>query len=236
MKLNQEFYLQDTLQVAQKLLGQMIVFYPSNEPLKKSSRRKNDCFRGRILETEAYLGEKDLACHASKGKTARTSVMYEQGGCAYVYLVYGIHFLFNVVTGPFGEPEAVLIRAVELLDEEDPQKKHTKENTKKNMIEAREKEDRKGNITKKNLSCNGPGKWTKTFGISLSENRESLLSSRIFIERAVPFPSQRILASKRIGVDYAGEWKHKFFRFFIQNHSGVSTNRKSIRKRNNTSK
>ena len=69
--------------------------------------------RRRITETEAYCGEEDTACHAHKGRTARTDVMYSAGGCAYVYLCYGMHEMLNVVTGPEGRPEAVLIRGVE---------------------------------------------------------------------------------------------------------------------------
>ncbi len=72
--------------------------------------------RRRITETEAYFGEEDTACHAHRGRTPRTDVLYEPGGCAYVYLCYGMHDLFNVVTGPKGHPEAVLIRGVEGAD------------------------------------------------------------------------------------------------------------------------
>ncbi len=103
MKLDLNFYVNDVLEVAPNLIGKILV------------RKLDDgqVIRYRITETEAYRGEEDTACHARVGKTKRTSTLYEQGGCAYVYLCYGIHYLFNVVTGPKDHPEAVLIRGIE---------------------------------------------------------------------------------------------------------------------------
>lgn len=102
-KLDQAFYTQDVLVVAPLLIGKILV------------RRLEDgtILRYRITETEAYRGEEDTACHARAGKTDRTSILYEKGGYAYVYLCYGIHYLFNVVTGNKEIPQAVLIRGVE---------------------------------------------------------------------------------------------------------------------------
>lgn len=102
MKLTQDFYQQSALEVAPSLIGKLLCRLVDGEIIKL-----------RITETEAYYGESDTACHAHKGKTARTSVMYEAGGVAYIYLCYGIHHLFNVVTGSANFPEAVLIRGVE---------------------------------------------------------------------------------------------------------------------------
>lgn len=96
MKLDYEFYHRPCLEVAQDLVGKVLV----------CGERKL-----RILETEAYCGEADTACHAHKGRTKRTEVMYMQAGTAYVYLCYGMHWLLNIVTGEENEPEAVLIRA-----------------------------------------------------------------------------------------------------------------------------
>ena len=102
MRLPLEFYKQSAVSLAPLLLG-------------KTLCRKigDDIIRLAITETEAYAGESDTACHAHKGKTPRTAVMYEQGGIAYIYLCYGIHNLLNVVVNDVNEPEAVLIRAVE---------------------------------------------------------------------------------------------------------------------------
>lgn len=102
-KLNKSFYEQDVLEVAPALIGKLLV-------------RKLDSgqiLRYRITETEAYKGEEDSACHARFGKTTRTFVLYKRGGFSYVYLCYGMHYLFNVVTGKKDNPQAVLIRAVE---------------------------------------------------------------------------------------------------------------------------
>ena len=102
MRLTEDFYLQHATELAPLLLGKLICRKIEDKVIK--------C---RITETECYFGEEDTACHAHKGKTERTKIMYEQGGRAYVYLCYGIHSLFNVVTGNKDFPEAVLIRGVE---------------------------------------------------------------------------------------------------------------------------
>jgi DNA-3-methyladenine glycosylase len=102
MKLKRKFYTEDALIVAPLLLGKLLV-----------RRIDGKIIKYRITETEAYCGEEDTACHASKGKTKRTSVLYKVGGHAYIYLCYGMYYLFNVVTGKINHPEAVLIRGVE---------------------------------------------------------------------------------------------------------------------------
>lgn len=103
MRLSEEDYRLDAVAMAKELLGKVLC------------RRLDDgtVVRARIVETEAYFGEEDTACHAHKGRTPRTDVMYEPGGCAYVYLCYGMHSMLNIVTGPPEHPEAVLIRGVE---------------------------------------------------------------------------------------------------------------------------
>ena len=112
MRLPDEFYAQDVLDVAPALVGKILcrkLSVPASQPTAPSQA----VLRMRITETEAYRGREDTACHASKGKTNRTAVMFGPGGAAYVYLCYGIHNLLNVVTGPAGEPQAALIRGVE---------------------------------------------------------------------------------------------------------------------------
>lgn len=103
MRPDKTFFEQDVLDAAPQMVGMRIC------------RRLPDgrVLSARILETEAYRGEEDKACHASKGRTARTEMMYRQGGHAYIYLIYGIHELFNIVTGKENDPQAVLIRALE---------------------------------------------------------------------------------------------------------------------------
>jgi DNA-3-methyladenine glycosylase len=104
-KLNSEFYQQDAVTVAEKLLGKILV-------------RANDdgtADRYRITETEAYLGSEDKACHASKGRTPRTEIMYAEGGHVYVYLIYGMYWMLNVVTGSENHPQAVLIRGIDKI-------------------------------------------------------------------------------------------------------------------------
>ncbi len=105
-KLDPSFFLRDVLDVAPELLGCYIIrVFPGN--IQK---------RYRIKEVEAYRGEEDLACHASKGRTKRTEVMYGRGGLVYVYLIYGMYWMLNIVCSVEGEPQAVLIRAVEKFD------------------------------------------------------------------------------------------------------------------------
>jgi len=101
-KLDNAFYAEPAETLAPKLLGKFLC-------VKSASGTE----KYRITETEAYCGEKDTACHASKGRTKRTEIMYQKGGAAYIYLCYGIHSLLNIVTGKEGSPEAVLIRGIE---------------------------------------------------------------------------------------------------------------------------
>ncbi len=102
MILDYDFFNRDVLEVAPDLVGKILVH-----------RTENGEVRERIAETEAYRGEEDTACHASKGRTQRTEVMYHDSGTIYVYLCYGMHWLMNIVTGGEGNPQAVLIRAGE---------------------------------------------------------------------------------------------------------------------------
>lgn len=100
-RLGRRYFSQTADMLAEDLVGKLLCH-----------KVEDGILRYRIMETECYYGEEDTACHASKGKTERTRILYEKGGTAYVYLCYGMHFLFNVVTGPKGHPEAVLIRGI----------------------------------------------------------------------------------------------------------------------------
>jgi DNA-3-methyladenine glycosylase len=104
--LGSAFFRRQAADLARDLLGSILV-----------RRYRGKELRARIVETEAYVGAHDLACHASRGRTRRTEVMFGPGGHAYVYLIYGIHEMFNIVSGEAGEPQAVLIRAAEPLDD-----------------------------------------------------------------------------------------------------------------------
>jgi len=102
-RLREDFYQQDAVTIAEKLLGKTLMRVWDNGTSSKF----------RITETEAYLGEEDKACHASKGKTTRTEIMYSVGGHVYVYLIYGMYWMLNIVTGPENHPQAVLIRGID---------------------------------------------------------------------------------------------------------------------------
>jgi DNA-3-methyladenine glycosylase len=174
--IKRKFYNRNTLKVAQDLLGCFLV-----------REYRGKIIRAKIIETEAYRGEWDLASHASKGKTERTKIMYGNPGHAYIYLVYGMYFMFNVVTEKKDFPAAVLIRGVE------------------SSIEA---------STEASI-FNGPGKLTKFLHIDKSLNGHDLtLGKKLWLEPpAQKISTKYIVAGKRIGVDYAKhckEWKWNF--------------------------
>ena len=160
-----------------------------------------------IVETEAYSGAVDKASHAYKNKmTKRTRVMFKEGGIAYVYLCYGIHHLFNVVTNLEGHPDAVLIRAIQPLD----------------WILNPGTILRKRSAVSVTLS-NGPGKLTKAMKIDLRHNGLDLTGDEIWIENGEsPLTKESIVSSKRIGVDYAGEDANLDWRFYIKDNPWIS--------------
>ena len=152
---------------------------------------------GLITETEAYGGIEDAASHAfGNRRTARTEIMYAPGGAAYVYFVYGMHRMFNIVTGQRDSPEAVLVRAVKITAGQE-------------VVRRR----RKG-IAEKDWAS-GPGRVCSALGIEMDYNRHDLLAGdKIWIEdRGVPVPAREVKQTPRIGVDYAGEWAKKPWRF-----------------------
>ena len=195
-KLPRRFYTRsDTLLIARKLLGQLLVV-PTPEGARVS---------GRIVETEAYMGPEDRAAHSfGNRRTPRTEPMFAAGGIAYVYFIYGMYFQFNVVTGRASIPHAVLMRAVEPVEGLE-------------IMRARRtvKDDR--DLT------NGPGKLCIAMGIDGRLNRADLLGELIWIEagdRAVA--GKDIASGPRVGIDYAGEFVTKPWRFWIRDNPYVS--------------
>ena len=191
LKLPRSFHEQSTIVVAKQLLGKYLV-----------RKHPEGITIGRIVETEAYVGPQDLACHASKGRTTRTEVMFGPAGHAYVYFIYGFYNMLNLVTEAKDYPAAVLIRAVEPMDGI-------------NLM----KERRRSNALRQLAS--GPGKLCQAFGSDRSLNGADLCGSVLFVEdRGEPAP--KFVATPRIGVDYAGKWKAKPFRFLIRGSEFVS--------------
>ena len=137
--------------------------------------------RVRVVEVEAYMGPKDLASHSSKGRTARTEVMFGAAGRAYVYFIYGMHWMFNVVAGNLGRAHAVLVRAAEPLDGWD-------------------------------ADLTGPGKLARALQITGKHNGIPLTGNDFHFEADASY-RPNVVRSKRIGVDYAGPWKNKLYRF-----------------------
>jgi DNA-3-methyladenine glycosylase len=161
---------------------------------------------GYIVETEAYNGAVDKASHAyGNKKTPRTSTMFMQGGITYVYLCYGIHEMFNIVTSVEDHPQAILIRAINPAEGIDA------------MLSRRNMLTLKPNIT------SGPGSVAKALGITRNINAVSLQSDTIWIEdRGLTFPPESIAAVPRVGVDYAGEDALLPYRFYVKGNPYVS--------------
>lgn len=192
------FYIrEDVVQLSRDLLGKFLV-----------TRVDGVLTSGMIVETEAYRGADDKACHAyNNRRTARTEVMFGEGGRAYVYLCYGIHHLFNVVTGPRDQAQAVLIRAVQAADNIPV------------MLERRGREKLSPQLSA------GPGVLSKALGITTSLSGHSLLRTdgNIWIEdRKVEYSPDQILAGPRVGIDYAEECVHWPWRFRVKNSAWTS--------------
>lgn len=197
-RLAAEWFRRDVVEVAQDLIGTVLV---------------NGKRAGVIVETEAYLGPEDQASHTRFGVTARNSVMFGPGGVSYVYLCYGIHEMFNIVTGEDGQGQAVLIRAIApyagIADD--------------------------ANVGR------GPGKVTKAMGIDRSLDRKSLAKGPLYVGEHVDAPElaawatapvRSIASGPRIGVDYAGDdWKARPLRFWWSGHPSVSGPRAASRDR-----
>lgn len=200
MKLDLKFYKRDALTVGRELLGKVLVRNIGEIQL-----------RARIVEVEAYTGIDDKACHTYGGKiTPRTQVMFGRAGKLYIYLIYGMYDLMNIVTGEEGSGEAVLIRGVEPLNSLDV---FSQNRFQKNYEEL-------SYYQKKNLT-NGPGKLTRSMEITRNDNEKDLLKDEIYIIDE-NFKDFNIVSSPRIGVDYAGEDAKLPYRFYIEGNNYVS--------------
>lgn len=199
--LESDFFKQDTVEVAKKLLGKKIIRNISG-----------NFFCAKIVETEAYLGLEDRACHSYGGKiTNRNKTLYLDGGHIYVYLIYGMYNLLNIVTRDENHPEAVLIRAVEPLENLDA---FSQKRFGKNYKDLT-------NYQKKNLS-NGPGKLSMALGIDRSLNEKKLSKDYLYIAHGEDISEKDLVTTKRIGIDYAGEDAKLPLRFYIKNNPNVS--------------
>jgi len=178
-KLGRAFYRRGAEQVAPDLIGKILVHRTGGQRL-----------RARIVETEAYVGCHDLACHASKGRTRRTEVMFGPPGHAYVYFIYGMYEMLNFVCAPKGNAQAVLVRAAEPLDGWE-------------------------------TDLSGPGKLAREMKIRRSDNGVDLTGEELFVMEDGN-SHRRVIPGKRIGVDYAKEWKDQLLRFCDADSPAVS--------------
>ena len=195
-KLPADFYQrEDILVISRELLGKVLC---TNFHDKLTS--------GIIVETEAYAGVTDKASHAYGGRrTKRTETMYAKGGSAYVYLCYGIHHLFNIVTNKENIPHAVLIRAIQPRDGIEI------------MLQRRNKKKIDHTLT------SGPGSLTRALGITVKNSGTFLMDNLIWLEdQNINYTNQDILATPRVGVQYAGKDAQNPWRFQIENSPWVS--------------
>ncbi len=189
------FQTHDVVAIARDLIGKVLITdFNGNKTA------------GIIVETEAYTGITDKAAHSYGGKrTARTEVMYQPGGVAYVYLCYGIHHLFNIVTDAKDIPHAILIRALEPLEGIDI------------MLQRRKKSKADHTLTR------GPGSLAKALGLNNSHTGMPVTQAPIWVEnRGIIIPDPELECGARIGVDYAGEDALLPYRFWIKNNPYVS--------------
>lgn len=193
MKLNKDFYLRDdVVTIAKELLGKVLC-----------SRIHGITSCGIITETEAYAGITDKASHAyNNRRTKRTETMFMEGGVAYVYLCYGMHHLFNIVTNKKEIPDAVLIRGIHPLEGIEKMKSRRKKDTVDNKFSS------------------GPATLSQALGINTKHDKLSLLKDTIWVEdRGIGIPDNEIHCSPRIGVDYAEEDALREYNFKLSSHS-----------------
>ncbi len=194
-RLDRKFFERSATEVAPDLLGKTLIRKIGNKTIS-----------GKIVETEAYVGEDDLACHARFGKTERNKVMYSRGGLIYIYLIYGMYYNFNIVTAKEHVPEAVLIRALEPVE---------------GLEIAKENLKKFGKVRADKDFMKGPGKLCAALDLDKSFYGEDITDSKkIWIED--PNEKPEIEASKRIGIDYADIYRDKPWRYTIKNNKFAS--------------
>lgn len=202
-KLPREFYTRnDTLQIARELLGKLLVV--SDETGARVSAM--------IVETEAYLGAIDKAAHSyGNRRTTRTETMFAVGGTVYIFFIYGMYFQFNVVAGAAGTPHAILVRAVEPVENIEIMRARRSAKNKNPLVK----------IPDKNLTS-GPGKLCIALGIDKTFNNLDLLGQKIWLEDFKTFSDAEISTGKRIGIDYAEEFAEKPWRFRVKDNQFAS--------------
>ncbi|HEX6983451.1 MAG TPA: DNA-3-methyladenine glycosylase [Balneolaceae bacterium] len=196
-KLPPSFYRRDdVVTIARELVGKVLCTKINGDSITS----------GIITETEAYYGRGDKACHANNGtRTKRTEIMYQNGGVAYIYLCYGIHHLFNVVTNVAEKADAVLVRAIEPVDGI------------KTMLQRRGAKKTTPALTA------GPGRLTQALRISTELDGTDLTDNTIWIEdRGIKYTEGELAAKKRVGIDYAGEDAALPWRFYPEESKWVS--------------
>ncbi len=193
-RLSQEFYTRDdVVQLAKDLVGKYVF-----------TKFEDQVTGGRIIETEAYSGRYDKACHAFLKRTKRTEIMYQTGGIAYIYLCYGIHHMFNIVTNKAGLADAVLVRAIEPVMGLD-------------RIIERRGGDKKYALTR------GPGALGQALGFHKSQTGTSLIESEVmWLAEDGKSVSPKLEVDRRVGVDYAQEDALLPWRFFEKGSKWVS--------------
>ncbi|CFW93035.1 3-methyladenine DNA glycosylase [endosymbiont DhMRE of Dentiscutata heterogama] len=190
------FFTVDAVELAQKLLGKILVRKVNNQIIKV-----------RIVETEAYIGKIDRACHAHQENKSKwkAAALYNRGGHAYIYLIYNTYYCFNIASSIKGDPQGVLIRAVEPLESHTiPVSSHQ-------------------NGKKVYYHTNGPGKLCRALNIDISLNHTDLTTSNlIYLENSPEITPDQIIATKRVNIDYAGDDKNRLWRFYIKDNPFVS--------------
>jgi DNA-3-methyladenine glycosylase len=196
-----EFYQRDPLTVAKTLLGKTLVHETAEGTVS-----------GKIVETEAYMGPEDKASHAyGNRRTPRTETMYGPKAHAYIYLIYGLYYCFNVTAGAVaGKPEAVLVRAVEPLEGVELMKK------------------RRGAVEGKAVNlASGPSRLCMAMGLTKQLNAIDMTAPPLYIKDAPNVPDSEVAQAPRIGVDYADDWKNMPWRLYLKGNPYVSVKAKS---------